>query len=331
MIEMRKHFGMAAARSLTLSSLDPAVIAATQAERRLYEHYGKSYEARHFTIKSLGIKARLCMFGDGPPVLIVPGNTGDSFPFAPLIAQLSGYRLIALNLPGGGLSEGMDHRTIPYRALANETLGAVLDHLALDSVPIVSHSMGSHRSLWFAVDQSERVERLVLLGSPGNALDCRPPLALRLTSVPWVNRSVFLSAIPRSTGQALRGLSLMGHSQRTCSALPLELAECYYRFQRLPHYRVSALSLMEATCSLFGSKPQVRIREDDLRKVHQPTLLIWGSNDPFGSVGKGKEVASCIEDSRFTALDGAGHLPWLDEPALCAEKIRAFLSTTRAP
>jgi pimeloyl-ACP methyl ester carboxylesterase len=269
------------------------------------------------------------MFGDGPPVLIVPGNTGDSFPFAPLIARLSGYQLIALNLPGGGLSEGMDYRTVPYRALANETLGAVLDYLELDRVPIISHSMGSHRSLWFAMDQSERVERLVLLGVPGNVLGCRPPLALRITSIPGINRAVFPFAIPKRPGQALRGLSFMGHGQRTVSALPREMAECYYRFQHLPHYRISALSLMEATCSLFGSRPKIRIREQDLRRVRRPTLLIWGSSDPFGSVEDGQEIASYIEGSRFAALDGAGHLPWLDEPALCAEKIREFLSATR--
>lgn len=34
---------------------------------------------------SLGLRVRLTEVGSGPPVLVVPGNTGDGFPFAPLL------------------------------------------------------------------------------------------------------------------------------------------------------------------------------------------------------------------------------------------------------
>jgi len=77
---------------------------------------------------------------------------------------------------------------------------------------------------------------------------------------------------------------------------------------------------------VFGSKPEIRIREEDLQTIRQPVLLIWGSNDTFGTVEEGQKIASCIKDSRFINLESAGHLPWLDEPPFCAERIIEFLS-----
>jgi pimeloyl-ACP methyl ester carboxylesterase len=59
-------------------------------------------------------------------VLVVPGNTGDGFPFAPLL---------------------------PHRDLVRYTVSTVLDSLGIDRVPIVAHSMGGHWSQPFAMDR----------------------------------------------------------------------------------------------------------------------------------------------------------------------------------
>jgi len=50
--------------------------------------------------------------GKGDPIVMVPGNTGDAFPLIPLIAELRGKRIIAINRHGGGLSEGMNHSKV---------------------------------------------------------------------------------------------------------------------------------------------------------------------------------------------------------------------------
>jgi hypothetical protein len=103
-------------RAVALDQDDPRVIAARQAERRLYGYYGLA-PARHLVaLPRLGLRVRLTEVGSGPPVLVVPGNTGDGFPFAPLLPHLPGRRVIVLNRPGGGLSEGMDHTTTGFRS-----------------------------------------------------------------------------------------------------------------------------------------------------------------------------------------------------------------------
>ncbi len=216
---------------LTLEEDDPRVVAARNAEQQLFAFYGLEASTRFVHLPRFGIRIRVTEIGSGKPVLIVPGNTGDVFPLAPLMAELLGRRIIAVNRPGGGMSEGMDHRTVvDFRKFAVETLISVLDALELESVPIVAHSIGGHWSLWLALDRPERVTALTLLGVPGNLISTGPPLALRLLSVPGLNRLLF--------GIVMLAVSRR-HSSETSTSVSAAMAACRYHFQRLPHYRIS--------------------------------------------------------------------------------------------
>ena len=89
--------------ALTLSDNDPKVIAARAAEKALFDHYGLRAKEHYVTLAQQGIRVRVLEIGNGEPVVIVPGNTGDVFPLASLLAELKGRRIIAINRPGGGL------------------------------------------------------------------------------------------------------------------------------------------------------------------------------------------------------------------------------------
>jgi len=304
--------------ALTLDDADPRVIAAREAEQRLFDFYGLKAKTHYIALPHLdNTRVRVNDIGSGKPVLIVPGNTGDGFPLAPLIAQLKGMRLFILNRPGGGLSEGIDHRTVDMRQFAVQTITAVIDALGLDSVPIVAHSIGGHFSLWTAMDRPDRVSALTLLGVPGNIISTRPPFVLRLLAVPILNKILFKLVRPKSPENALRGLSFMGHKPEVLNNLPPAMAECYYYFQHLPHYQISSLSLMESRSA--------KIKPSELRNVRQPVQFLWGNNDPFGSVDVGRQIAAAIPVSEFNALEGAGHLPWLDDPVGCGKLVMDFL------
>lgn len=310
---------------LTLNYDDPRVVAALDAEQRLFDFYGLKAKTRFIQLSGLGIRIRVTEIGSGKPVLIVPGNTGDSFPLAPLMAELKDRRIIVLNRPGGGLSEGIDHSKVDFRELAVQTITAVLDAFELDSVPIIGHSIGGHWSLWVAMDRPERVSALVLLGVPGNIIGTGPPFALRLLSVPVLNRLLFKLVMPKEPGQSLRGLSFMGHSPEALARLPEAMADCYYYFQKLPNYQISSLSLM-GRGNLFGARLEDRINAEQLKRVQQPVMLLWGTNDPFGGVETGREIAKILPSSEFHAIENGGHLPWLDNPAECGSLARDFLS-----
>jgi 2-hydroxy-6-oxonona-2,4-dienedioate hydrolase len=238
---------------LTLDDNDPRVTAAEAAEKQLYDFYGISYTFRHIVLPRYGIKVRVTETGEGDPAVIVPGNTGDGFPFIPLLPHLPGRRIITINRPGGGLSEGMDHATVDFHDFAVETLTTVFDALGLDRAPIIAHSMGGHWSQWFAIARPERVAALALLGVPGNVLTTRPAFLLRMTTFPGLGKFVGRLTVPKDARTALNGLKITGHSAESIARQPAALAESYYRFANLPNYLTSTLSLMTSVNRLCGS------------------------------------------------------------------------------
>ena len=310
---------------LLLDRNDARVIRAQNAERDLQAAYQLAVKEHFIFLEALQIHIRVCEYGTGAPLLVVPGNTGDSFVLLPLLAQLCGRRILALNRPGGGLSEGIDHHTVDFKTLAVSTIDSVLDYFGLACVPILAHSMGGHWSLWYAMERPQRAEKLVLLGVPGNVLDCKPPLILRAAAIPRLNRLLFSRIAAKDASTALRGLRMMGHSAESIRALPAAMADCYYHFQRLPHYETASLSLMESTNTRRGSKKSVHIGRAALAAVPKEVLLLWGENDPFGAVKKGEAIAAALPNAALHVIPRGGHLPWLDAAAECAAQILRFL------
>ena len=134
-------------KPLTLNDNDPRVIAARTVEQELFDFYGLPAKDHYIVLPDQGIRVRVSEIGSGEPVVIVPGNTGDVFPLASLLAELKGRRIIAINRPGGGLSEGIDHTRVDIRQFAVNTLDTVLEAFKLNTVDVVAHSMGAHWSL----------------------------------------------------------------------------------------------------------------------------------------------------------------------------------------
>jgi 2-hydroxy-6-oxonona-2,4-dienedioate hydrolase len=301
-------------KALTLDAHDLSVIAARKAEIELYAYYGLEPKDHYIAMPGQALKIRISEMGSGNPVLIVPGNTGDVFPLAALLTQIKGRRIIALNRPGGGLSEGMDHTQVDIRDFAVKTLVATMDAFHLDQVDIVAHSMGAHWSLWTAMDRPERVRSLTLLGNPGNVMKGKPPLMMRLMMLRPLIKIAFKFM---KNSDKLRFLKFMGSSRETIDALPKEIRRAYYCFGQLPHYFISLTSLLQ------NAAPA--IDEQQLSQVKQPAQLLLGDKDTFASVATGRSIAAAMRSCAFHVIKDGSHLPWLEKPAECGKLINEFL------
>ncbi|MEZ4573292.1 MAG: alpha/beta fold hydrolase, partial [Thermomicrobiales bacterium] len=162
---------------------DPRVIAAACAERRLFDHYGLDPQVHDIEHQDPEIRVRTLEVGSGPPLLLVPGGPGEAFHFAPLMAQLQGWRLITFDRPGGAMSDAVDHREVDLRQFAVSILTAVLDYFELDQVPVLASSMGGLWSLWLALDRPERVSSMVQFSCPALVLGTSAPAPMRVMSV----------------------------------------------------------------------------------------------------------------------------------------------------
>jgi 2-hydroxy-6-oxonona-2,4-dienedioate hydrolase len=145
----------------------------------------------------------------------------------------------------------------------------------------------------------------------------RPPFLVRLISKPPLNKWIFKLLAPSDKSKALRLLQSIGHSKETLNSQPGALGDCYFYFRFLPHYLISLTSLLENTAP--------KINEQQLKTVSQPVLFLLGTKDTFASVETGRQIADAIPVCEFHTIQGAGHLPWLENPAECGGLINSFI------
>jgi pimeloyl-ACP methyl ester carboxylesterase len=308
----------------------PEMAAFLTAEREMMAHHGLDYTEHVVEVGDPGLRVRVLEVGEGPPVLMVPPAAGEAARFAPLLGELDGYRLLLVNLPGGGASDGVDLRAHDHRGLASDTLDAVYEHFRLDSAPIVASSVGGTWALWYGLDRPERVTATVHLGVPVAVEGTTVPAALLMLGLPGVNRIVATTLMPASAPEdAGAGFEMVfGHPAGTVAAWPEPVREFEYALEQLPTYPLAWRGLGQDSfrfAGLGGWRPEVEVGLAELAALDHPTLLVWPEQDPLGDPDTGREITAHLPDAEMRTA-GVGHLPWLDAPDLVATLTADFLA-----
>lgn len=305
-------------------SRDARVDSFRRAERAYLESMNVDAREHVVELKWLGIEGRYLEAGQGPPVLMVHGGGGLGADWASLMPHLSGYRLIAPDRPGFGLTECVDYRGVDLRRHAVHFIADVLDAAHVERAAIVANSMGALWSLWFALEQPERVSRLSLMGTPALILGTSAPGGMRLLGIPGLNR-LMMALEPPSPKQVRTLWRRMGHDPAACTN---EMIELIVRLEQLPDYRNAWLSLLENVLPYSRVNRQLALEESDLGRIAHEVLYIWGERDPFGSVGVARRAKAATPASSLEFV-GVGHLPWHDDPARCGALTTEFFNRDR--
>lgn len=287
----------------------------------MLETYGLTANDQWVEVDDL--RLRVTVIGEGPPVFVSPGNTGDGYAFIPFIAKMPGFTFFILNRPGGGLSDGMDHSSITPSEFVPSVYEKVFDALGLKSVPAIGHSMGCHWLALFAIAHPERISRAVFIGNPGNMLLDGAPLPLRLLLLPGLGEFIFKRLLPKSAADGMKIQRMFGSDLAAIVKLPSTLSEATYVFEHLPNYVTSMVSLLRKFAS---DAPGGKITKADLAKYRVKTLLIWGSKDTFSSVKRGREISAAMVNGEFALIEGAGHMPFYDRLEETAKLTTDFLT-----
>lgn len=305
---------------------DPRVAAARSAERAAYDRYGLEYAEEFVEIPELNSDIRVVECGAGPPLVLVIGGAGTGLMWLPLLPELEGFTLYVMDRPGGGLSDGLDYRSVPLPRAAAASTRALFEHFGLESAPVIGNSMGGLWTLRFALEHPRRVDSIGLLGCPALYPGTSAPLPMRIGSVSFLSGFVVETMMQPDDADDVRGTwEFLGHPDTTIERLPGAFAEAWYRMETLPQYKPTWVSILQSVLRLRGADPDAAFTPDDLAAIASPVSLLWGREDPFGSLEKGRAGAEHFQDAEFHEV-GVGHLPWLDDPGRCGELLREFLS-----
>jgi pimeloyl-ACP methyl ester carboxylesterase len=294
--------------------------------RQVYERVlaGASVRSRH--VEVAGDRVHLLEKGAGPPVVLLHGTVDSAGFFLPLLNELEGVRAMAPDLPGVGLSDPIGFPRHRYRETAVAWLDGLLDVLELDAAALLGHSGGGVWVLWYAMAHPDRVKRLVLIGPPALP-KTRCPLPIRLIATPGVGK-LLSRLVPPSPKSVLRLASFMGE-KATLAGRP-DLVDLLVATGRDPIAAASARAEYRALVSPFallsfsGFRRHSRVRPDELRQLAMPTLVVWGEQDPLGSVSVAQAVTELIPHARLKVLP-TGHAPWLGQPAQTAATVADFV------
>jgi len=215
-----------------------------------------------------------------------------------------GFRTYALDFWGFGES-GKKRSTYHVQDFVS-LVDQFMDKLGIASAPLVGHSMGGTVSLSVALNYPERVERVVIIGSPivGSSL------ALPLKMAGYRNVANILFNVFPAFRYGMRIASPM-----ICKdpAFP-DMMDRDLSKTTLESFLISIASLRRTDL-----RPQ-------LKNITTPVMGMFGDRDIIVDPNQWKPLQAGVPQARVERFKKAGHFIMLDDPLNFMFKLKDFLS-----
>lgn len=293
------------------------------AERALWDHYGLEPVERFVEIGGPQARLRMIEVGSGEPTLFIPGTPGTGPYWGALVRELPGVRALLLDRPGWGLSSPIDYSRHRYPDVVAEVLTGVLDASGLDRVNLVGHSIGNVWALRMAAARPERVNRVALIGGGPVVPEIAAPTFIKLLASPL---GAVMVRLPQRAAQIRANLRDAGHAATLdAGGIPDEFVEWRAAFHRLTNSMRHERDMVRTLVGRDGWRPGLTLDDAELAAIRTPVLWIYGTTDPVGSAEVWRRAVDRLPSGELQLIEGAGHLPWLDNPHDVAALLDQFL------
>lgn len=257
----------------------------------------------HRFIELSGIRTSYLEAGSGPVLVLLHGAGGGAANWYKVFGLLSRhFRVIAFDKPGYGESAKpwADYSKTFYTNWLHEAVVA----LGLQRFHLAGSSQGGAVSIAFALRFPQLLDKMVLIDTAGMSDD-------------WDRRIIPKMILYRLFPTPLMSSFLDGNVMKD----PKVADPAWHRYTmeviRKPGGRYPFF--------LGRGKAVQTFSDEELMQVHIPTLVIWGEDEAFFPVAHGERAARLIPDSQLTILQGAGHLPWMEQPKAFTAVLTKFL------
>lgn len=237
--------------------------------------------------------------GEGEPMILIHGLTGDHTQWNPQVEWLSkSFQTIAVDCRGHGLSDKPQKYSLADHV---QDILSLMDTLQLGKAHLYGVSMGSYIAQGVAIEQPHRVKSLILAVPKSNG---RTSSTQRLISE---HAAEFAGLNEEERGQFL--FRHMVYNLEVLRGEPEQLKN-----------PLSPAETEAANKALEGFDFR-----GDLHRITARTLVVSGKHDGLNPPSEGRLVASLIPGAAFVEMQYSGHLPMLEEPEEYDRVIREFL------
>ena len=249
--------------------------------------------------------------GSGPALVLAHGWPWSSYSWHRVIPALADrFHVHWYDMPGYGRSE-MRETHATGLDVQGETFAWMLGHWRLDRPVVVAHDFGGAATLRAHLLHGTEFSRYVLM----NVVAMRP----------WgsdffdhVGRHVAaFTGLPPHIHEAVVRAYIQGALTNDLDKDDLEALVSPWLSEagRGSFYRQFAQADERYTADvepMFGD-------------VRCPTKILWGEEDPWIPLDRGRALATRMPQAEFASLPGLGHLPQLEGPEIVLEHLLAFL------
>ncbi len=244
--------------------------------------------------------------GSGLPVVLLHGYPLDHTLWRAQMAALGdAYRVIAPDLRGHGASPAPEGE---YRMdLLAADVAALLDRLGVERAVWVGHSMGGYVALAALRTMPERVAGLVLCASH-----------------PFADPPDKAASRRASAAQALRE----GTAPLVSGMLPL-LFRPGTNLETISAHFIRSMMLRTPPQGVAGVLSGMAARPDAvdaLRPLDPPKAILAGRDDQIVRLADLQALVAELPHVALHVIDGAGHLPMIEQPEATTAALRAFLA-----
>ncbi|MGG7463257.1 alpha/beta fold hydrolase [Plantibacter sp. YIM 135347] len=279
-------------------------------------------EERSVTV--FGVETKFWDYGDSgasTTIVLVHGFRGDHHGLEPVVAQLSGVRILAPDLPGFGASAAFTDR--PHNIASYSTwLPAFLDAVApTGRLVVLGHSFGSI-VVSAAVAGGLRPDDLVLVNPiAAPALEGPRGILTRL-AVFYYQASAWL---PEKLGFALLRSGAVVRIMSEAMAKTKDPALRRWIHDQHARY-FSAFADRNVVLESFKASVSHDVSEY-AEDIPTRTLLIAAERDDITPVAAQHVLQGRFADAQLHVIPRVGHLIHYEEPVVAAQQLTAFLAT----
>lgn len=249
---------------------------------------------------------------DAHPIVLIHGTSASLHTWDGWVDALKPTRrVIRIDLPGFGLTgphPQKDYSLAAYSAFMAELLGK----LQVQQAVLGGNSLGGEVAWHVALDHPQLVSRLVLVDSGGYPFKAQSmPVAFQVAKIPAL-RPLLTHTLPRGMVES-SVRSVYGDPSKVTP----ELVDRYYE-----------LSLREGNRAALSDRYTVPVGAESasIKRITQPTLIIWGGQDRLIPPENAKLFAQDVPGSRLVMFDDLGHVPQEEDPARTVAALQEFLA-----
>jgi pimeloyl-ACP methyl ester carboxylesterase len=280
-------------------------------------------EIRTRTVEAGGLDFVVDEAGEGDAVALFlhgfPEGRASWRSQLPALARL-GWRSVAPDLRGyGQTSRPLGREAYRMDRLIGD-VEALFEALGARRRLLIGHDWGGIIAWAYAIERSAKLDGLIIVNAPhpGAYLDLvrRSPTQLARS---WYALFFQLPWLPEAATTALGALAVRrAFESAGSSGFPRDLADHYAEAACAPGAMTAMINYYRANLTALGGYA-------GRAKVAAPTLIVWGEQDPYLSVGLAQASADLCRDAKVEQLAGADHWAHVASPDAVNGQIEAWM------